>query len=110
MTVVNLTPHPVVVQLESGEVITFQASGQVARVNLTQVPSGDVNGIPVVKTTYGTVDGLPDPQPGTVFIVSGMVMSALRGTRQDVIQPDTGPDGVIRDVTGRIVAVKRFQQ
>jgi hypothetical protein len=44
-----------------------------------------------------------------MYIVSGMVLSALYGTRPDVLAPGTGPnDGAIRDASGRIVAVTRL--
>ncbi|RME25645.1 MAG: hypothetical protein D6800_07370, partial [Candidatus Zixiibacteriota bacterium] len=54
----------------------------------------------------GDVEGLPDPQDGTVYLVSSMVLSAVRG-RRDVVAPDTGPTA-IRDETGRITAVTRL--
>jgi len=109
---VNLTPHPIVVRTDNGD-ITFPASGQVARVTSQQTIAGyielDGESIPIMKTTYGQVEGLPVPKTGTIYVVSGLVMAALAGTRDDVIQPDTSPAGAIRDGDGRIVAVRGFQ-
>jgi len=109
---VNLTPHPIVVRTDNGD-ITFPASGQVARVTCRQELAGyvllDGVQIPIQRTTFGQVEGLPEPQDGVVYIVSGLVMTALAGTRDDVVQPDTSPAGAIRDADGRIIAVRGFQ-
>jgi len=51
--------------------------------------------IPTVRTTTGEVTGLPAPQRGKVFIVSGMVASAA--PREDVMSPG----GLVRDESGR---------
>jgi len=112
MALVNLTPHPIVVRTDGGDV-TIPPSGQVARVTSQQTLAGyiDLDGvqIPVQRTTFGQVECLPAPAPDTVYIVSGLVLSALAGTRPDVVQPDTSPAGAIRDGDGRIVAVRGFQ-
>jgi len=94
--------------------------------------------IPVVKTELGEVEGLPpysclnckyhknnhgecdpdaDPfvpyqckhfEPVTLYIVSTLVAQACKG-RKDVVAPDTSPESVVRDESGQIVAVRRFQ-
>jgi len=51
-------------------------------------------GFRVVETTLGAVTGLPECQPGTVYIVSGLVLSAVKALRADVVGPDTGPTQV----------------
>lgn len=120
--VVNLTPHPVVVvgeecpsKVQSPEeikpyiVATFPPSGKVARVTSSKVKVREVNGIPLYKSVFGEVSGLPDPQPGTIYIVSLLVLQALKGKRDDVVAPDTSPTGAVRDANGRIIAVKGFQ-
>jgi hypothetical protein len=53
--------------------------------------------VPTVRTSYGEVTGLPDPQVGVVFIVSGMVASAA--PREDVMSPGE----LVRDAQGRII-------
>ena len=114
MRFVNLTPHAIVIRT-----LTVEPSGQVARVatgSRDAQPVALANGIVVpcqVKTT-GAVTGLPKygDEAGTVYLVSGTVLAALResGTaRDDVAAPSTGPDdGAIRDDAGRIVAVTRL--
>jgi hypothetical protein len=63
-------------------------------------------------TTFGEVTGLPAPQAGMFFIVSGMVGAALAGRgRADVFVPGTGPnDGALRNEQGHIIAVTRLVQ
>jgi len=111
MKIVNLTPHDVVIVNDNSEEIKrYPASGQVARVNTQAEPIGEVDGIQVVRTKYGDVDGLPDKQPDTVYLVSLVVAQALRGSRTDVYVPDTGPGSVVRDDKGQIIGVKRLMQ
>lgn len=109
---INLTPHPIVLQTASGERVTLPPSGTVARVSTTPGDLEELPGIPIPvagRTVYGTVEGLPEPRPGTFFVVSAMVGAALNGSRNDVLCPGTGPqDGAIRDENGRIEAVTRL--
>jgi len=111
MALINLTPHPIVVRTD-GVDITIPASGQIARVTSRQELTShiDIYGIeiPVQRTTFGQVEGLPDFVPDTVYIVSSLVLGALKGSRPDVVAPDTGPTA-IRNDNGQIVAVTRFQ-
>jgi len=115
MRVVNLTPHAINVRPDGASAnLVIQPSGQVALVTSTQVVLGNISimgfSVPIIGTTYGEIECLPEPAPDTVYIVSGLVMAALKGSRQDVIQPDTSPSGVIRNSEGQIVAVKGFQR
>ena len=67
MRIVNLTPHALNLMPAgpTGPVITIPPSGQVARcaVDRVQVDTVTVDGIaiPVNRTQFGTVTGLPDP-------------------------------------------------
>ena len=106
----NLTPHEIKIVGEDGEVKQIiPPSGQIARVRTEQTVVGEVNGVPIVKTTFGDVEGLPEQQPNTVFIVSSLVAQAVPH-RRDVVAPDTSPSGAVRDADGRIIGVKRFQR
>lgn len=111
MTVINLTPHSIVLRALSGEETTIPSSG-VARVTSTPGALEAIPGIPVPvagATTFGEVAGLPAPQDGAWFVVSAIVGAALRGSRPDVLVPGTGPnDGAIRDEKGHIAAVTRL--
>ncbi len=108
--IVNLTPHEVNI---NG--VAVPPSGTVARVATVQRDVGTVvfgeTTIPVVQNTYGAVEGLPGPEPGTVYLVSSLVLGALEAQgiyREDVFAPDTGPQGAIRGPDGQIRGVKRL--
>lgn len=103
---VNLTPHDIIVRSENGDRV-FQPSGQVARLNTRQINVTPIEGIPVVVTQLGVVEGLPEPKNGIFYIVSSLIAQAVRN-RPDVFSPDTGPTA-IRDEDKQIVAVIRFQ-
>lgn len=116
MAIINLTPHDIVVQRPNGEMVTFPASGQVARVELPAPRPVDAkpDGIPTVMqfTTGGSVTGLPEnANDDDWFIVSAMVGQALVGTMASgrCISPDTGSTA-IRNEKGHIVAVKGWVQ
>lgn len=100
-TVVNLTPHDVNVVV-GDDVLTLPKSGTVARVASTSVHVGNLNGVvPLFATTFGDVTGLPDPVPGTVFLVSGLVKAAVPG-RADVL----APADLVRDDAGNVKGCK----
>ena len=90
----NLTPHPITV----GDT-TFPPSGTVARVKagFSQIIDG------VCHQTFGDVEGLPAPQKGVRFVVSGLVFAAT--DRTDVFAPASGHPDVVRNEAGHIVAV-----
>ena len=102
MEIINLTPHDVNFVTENGdELVTINPSGSLARVSATTVTTGSLNGIPVTKTVYGEVEGLPDPTPDTVYIVSSLVASRVP-ERDDVFIPNES----IRDDKGRIIGCR----
>ena len=108
MSILNLTPHDIVVRGENGErVFAAPAPEKVCRVATTSTEDGIIDGIPVFKTVFGEVENLPAPEIGTVYIVSAIVINALAGTRPDVVAPDTGKTA-IRDEKGLVKAVTRF--
>jgi len=122
MHFVNLTPHEIVLK------VLFDTNGD-AKDGLMRFPSlgncrvavketnsynMEVDGylVPVVQHEYGAIEGLPSPRQDTKFIVSLMVLNALKakgrmGHRPDVLAPDTGKTA-IRDEAGQIIAVIQF--
>jgi len=108
--IVNLTPHPISLANEAGEVtetIAPHPAGP-ARCKTQSVPTGrDVEGVKVFRNTFGNVEGLPAPTEGFSYIVSSIVLAAVDDSRVDVVAPDTGPTAV-RDENGRILAVRQF--
>jgi hypothetical protein len=116
--IINLTPHPLHLTNAAGEVtIIAPAPGPGPRVDHLpgkQVEFSVFEGICAEFTgdTAGEVIDMPEPQPDTVFIVSGMVGDCLdRHSRPDVFVPGTAPkDLPVRNETGHIVAVTRVKQ
>lgn len=110
MKIINLTAHAI--NVVNGENNIAYPSEGLARVKTEEKVIGSVDGIPVVKTVYTTVEGLPEPQEDTVYLVSTLVLQALKASgvcRHDCLAPNTGISGAIRDEQGRIVGVKGFQ-
>lgn len=94
MTIVNLTPHALNIITGTGTV-TVPPSGAVARCATASVEAGEHEGIPLARTTYGEVVGLPAPEAGTLYVVSALVRAAVPH-RADVASPGElvrGPDG-----------------
>ena len=111
--VINLTPHTVNIIGEDGSIIaSISPAGKVARVKTVATKTGtiEVDGrtIDVVSTSYGEVEDLPASTSDKIYIVSVLVLQALRGSRTDIVCPDTGPESVVRDPKGGITGVKRF--
>ncbi len=108
MNILNLTPHAITLRTDAQE-MTFPASGIVARVPQTTFNEGrTVAGFPVYSSVFGQVE-MPEPVEGTYYIVSAMVLSALAGTRQDVVAPRTDATA-IRNDAGHIIAVTGWLQ
>ena len=108
LEIVNLTPHAVTVRHEDNTETVFPPSGTVARVEATQTEIDHVGLIPVVRSVFGEPTNLPAQAPLTVYLVSSLVAQAVTA-RWDVVAPDTGAT-CVRDATGRIIAVRRFQR
>ena len=100
--IVNLTPHEITL---GGEKIP--ASGQLARVKekvhiVSILNIGDLE-IPVIRKSFGAVEGLAGPEQGTIYIVSRIVISALEKSGDIEIRPDVFSIGeTTRDENGRI--------
>lgn len=105
----NLTPHAINVYADNALVTTFEPSGGIARVATETVDAGTVAGIPVIKTVYGQVEGVP-ALPCGPFLVSGLVLSQLGQEYAGIaFGPATGPrDNAVRNEAGHIVGVTKF--
>ena len=101
--IINLTPHVLNVHAPSG-VVTLAPSGEVARVATVSVEAPPVEGLPTVVTSFGEVTGLPDPQPGVILVVSGMVASAAH--RPDVMSPGD----LVRDDGGKPIGCRGLRR
>lgn len=109
MRIVNLTPHVINIVDDNGNIIRkYEPAGIVARVSVDKQAIGVVDGIPIFKAVYKDAVGLPAPHKNILYIVSNVVAQALRGTRNDLIVPDT--NDAVRDADGQIIGVKGFMR
>lgn len=102
MKFINLTPHAI--RLNDGTM--FEPSGVVARVSADLQAVEPVGGVQLFRQTFGDVEGLPEQMPGTMYIVSAMVLGAV--DRSDCVAPATGSRETVRDEAGHIVSVPGF--
>jgi len=104
MTLINLTPHEVVL---CGQHIP--ASGQQARVSMTRAQTGtiDLDGttVPIYSTILGQVTSLPPAAGGVGYIVSAMVRSASP-ERRDLYSPAD----LQRDEHGNVIGCGSLDQ
>lgn len=97
---INLTPHPI--NIIDGP--TLPSSG-VARVSASSETVGSVDGVPIVRQSFGDVEGLPDQVDGMHIIVSRMVAAACPD-RADLLVPAD----MVRDDQGRIVGCRSLER
>ena len=102
-TLANYTPHTALTyRPEGGEVVVLPQLGS-ARCAEEYLPAGKFHDgdLPLTLMRYGEVTGLPDPQPGTVFVVSQLVVNALP-ERTDLAFPAV----LVRDGEGTIIGFR----
>jgi len=92
---VNLTPHTLNIH-SNGNVTDIAPSGEIARVSTSYNHTNTVAGINVYSCVYGDINDLPEPQDNKIFVVSGVVKSAVPN-REDVMSPGE----LIRDENGK---------
>lgn len=95
-TFINCTPHNINVRKTDGSIVTFERSGIIARCTEMRNDVEEVNGIMLRKVVFGEVYDLPDPVPGTFYIVSMAVRAALP-SRGDLVSPGA----LMRDGNGQ---------
>ena len=105
MKIINATPHAINV-VKGGDIVTFQPSGMIARVDMTTTTSAlnNLDGFDVSCNQAGNVTGIPPQQDGVDYIVSAVVLG--NSTRSDLIAPDTNRAN--RNDLGHIVSVPGF--
>lgn len=104
--IINLTPHPCIIYREDDDtlVMSVPASGKLARCT-EEVHRGypiEIDGVQIEtgSKTFGEIEGLPEQDAETVYIVSALVATAAWNQgRTDVVCPLKAK----RDEKGRIV-------
>lgn len=120
MTIINLTPHAINIYNESsvsGSVLiegllperTILPSGVVARVSVHEEFLDVLDGIPVYRSYYGSIEGLPAPEAGTFYIVSALTAAAAVASGRDCSDLLT-PVKQVRDASGRVVGCLGFNK
>lgn len=109
MKIVNLTPHALnFIGMDDETVLTVPSSG-VARAKQFHFDVGSIEAggavLPVTYTVYGEVEGLPEPEPGTIYVVSALTAQAAP-KRADVYITDE----VVRDSAGRVIGCRGLTQ
>lgn len=104
MNFVNLTPHELNIYNRDGEHVTdIEPSGDTVRVDVSRDVVDEIGDIPILETEYGEVDGLPEPEEGVVYIVSGFVKTHPSvESREDVYSPGE----LVRDDEGNPIGCK----
>ena len=102
---VNLTPHAVKIFGDDDSVIAEFESAGVARATQTNIPDGDIGGVPIVQTKFGEVIDLPEPQPDTMYIVSIITLQAARAAGRNMDDLLIVTD-MVRDDQGRILGAR----
>lgn len=113
--IINLCPHAVNLISDTGACLTFEASGTVARVDTSrkrvtqklQPMPGLTMDLQVQQHTNSKVINLPDPEEGTLYLVSAFVAQFFGSSRTDLISPNTDSTAY-RDGQGRVTGVKDF--
>lgn len=98
----NLTPHPIHLVGEDGQVVRTFGSDGLVRLKATTVDAGfTVDDCKITRTVFGEPEGLPEYRLGQFYIVSQLVKSALPN-REDLLVPAE----VVRDANGNIIGCK----
>lgn len=103
----NLTPHAIYIIGENDKVVAIFQSEGVARAEQKDKHVGEINGIPLVRTTFGEPINLPDYEEGTYLIVSLATANAAKAagrTTKDLLLTSN----LVRDEQGRIIGCKAF--
>ena len=96
MKIINLTPHKLNILDETkNQVLVLEPSGTEARINVARRRVGETDSVPLFVTLPGKPSGLPRPQQGTIYVVSGMFRSFC--DRPDLYQPGE----LVRDEKGQ---------
>ena len=96
--IINLTPHALNIINASNEAVVISPTGKIARVSSKTEIVDTINGINIMKQTFGDVIDLPESTENTIFVVSRMVKDRVPN-RTDVLVPGTP----VRDDKGNII-------
>lgn len=93
---INLTPHKLNIRTSDNNFMELASSGVVRVKSERQFLGTHEGGVKMYTTSFGEVEGLPEPVHGVIFVVSLLVKQACP-KRKDLASPGT----LIRDEEGR---------
>lgn len=100
MELKNYTPHTLTLHGETW-ITHLPVAGPAPRLAVSRQQLGTLAGLPLVRSTMGAPEGLPEPVAGVVLVVSALVAEAAP-EREDLAYPGEA----IRDAEGRIVGAR----
>lgn len=106
--IINMTPHPLCLLAEDGSVLReIKPSGTIARAEQTDVPVGDIDGFPLVRSSFGDPIDLPEHEEGVYLFVSLATAKAAQaaGRRTDDLLLSSQQ---VRDENGQIIGCRGF--
>lgn len=106
MPIINLTGVTVRIADDNDDVYkTIEPDERSVRVRSSGKET-EVDGVLIETTRVTHVEGLPEPEEGTYYIVPQPV-ARIVSDRPDLVTPDTGPSA-IRDKNQEVYAVRRL--
>jgi hypothetical protein len=111
MRVVNLTPHPINLIGDGGEIV-IPPSGRVVRAREVREILGSIQldgagTLPVIRVSYAEPEGLPEElEADTIYVVSALAASAIREHCPQVADRFVMVGDPIRDEFGRIIGAR----
>jgi hypothetical protein len=110
MKIINLTPHEVKVVTEDGTVVAAYPSEGSAWFAQVNTPTGEIDGVPTCKVTYGEAQGLPAPEAGKAYVVSYITIATLRLNGSRTTDDLYYPTEQVRGAAGVIVGCRYLAQ
>ena len=110
---INATPHALSIIRENGSVLTVPKSSLLVRVSTSMEQDALYEGVEMFRCVYGNVELILDGQPvqslppflaGSVVIVSGMALEAIK--RQGITGNFASPGELIRSPEGQPIGCK----
>ena len=102
MKFINLTPHEIY-EVNTG--MRLPSKG-VARVKSATQVVDNIKGVTIYRSVFeGTIDGLPEPKEGVVYIVSALALNAVPKHRTDVV----APGNLVRGEDGQPIGCQGFR-
>lgn len=100
---VNKTPHKLTIFRGDGSTLELDPIAPCPRASEVIQRVATLDGIEISRVTYGNVLDLPDPEDGTIYVVSMLVRSACPN-RTDLVSPGK----LVRDSGGNVIGAEGF--